>query len=455
MLYVQSHLATAAAMPAVEGDAAGAEPAAATRPSPNAARRPLPAEPERAVTIVRRADVGFGLSICGGELVRESQGQLLPIVISKLRPGGPAAESGKLRVGDRILRINADDVTHATHKRAVTLLRFSPDTMTLVVSGTHVDWSQAGAAPGYAPQRQAGAVRLLLPSAFERVRILYNFPSSKEDELDLLKGDIVHVMGRGQDGWCLGESQRTHTKGFFPGNFAMKLRELPESIYADVDSMLDASGNGSVGGTPAAEGSTTAAPASRSALPPRVRMQEVLYEELPEQADGASLDGSNGNAGGENGGEGESGSAAAPQTPAAVQHTAAEEPMYEPSPHVVTQGDGKTVFSDGDVYAEVRRPSQIAKVNVPLSAAAASQTAGAAAAAASPYGDVVYGDVVYSQTHKRGDESFYSNLGPPHAMDESMYAKLAGEEDDYADADTIYTKLPSADGRPPAIPERK
>ena len=38
----------------------------------------------------------------------------------------------------------------------------------------------------------------------ERVEILHNFEGGREDELVLVKGDVVHVTGKGADGWCLG-----------------------------------------------------------------------------------------------------------------------------------------------------------------------------------------------------------------------------------------------------------
>lgn len=48
-------------------------------------------------------------------------------------PGGTAANSGKLRVGDRILKVNGTDVTHATHQEAVMELLRPGDTITLTV----------------------------------------------------------------------------------------------------------------------------------------------------------------------------------------------------------------------------------------------------------------------------------------------------------------------------------
>lgn len=51
----------------------------------------------------------------------------------QLVPGGTAAKSGKLRVGDRILKVNGTDVTHATHQEAVMELLRPGDYITLCI----------------------------------------------------------------------------------------------------------------------------------------------------------------------------------------------------------------------------------------------------------------------------------------------------------------------------------
>lgn len=48
-------------------------------------------------------------------------------------PGGTAAKSGKLRVGDRILKVNGTDVTSATHQEAVMELLRPGDGITLTI----------------------------------------------------------------------------------------------------------------------------------------------------------------------------------------------------------------------------------------------------------------------------------------------------------------------------------
>lgn len=48
-------------------------------------------------------------------------------------PGGIAAKSGKLRMGDRILKVNGTDVTKATHQEAVMELLRPGDQIVLTV----------------------------------------------------------------------------------------------------------------------------------------------------------------------------------------------------------------------------------------------------------------------------------------------------------------------------------
>lgn len=48
-------------------------------------------------------------------------------------PGGTAANCGKLRVGDRILKVNGTEVTQATHQEAVMELLRPVEKITLTV----------------------------------------------------------------------------------------------------------------------------------------------------------------------------------------------------------------------------------------------------------------------------------------------------------------------------------
>ncbi|XP_030757853.1 protein lap4 isoform X4 [Sitophilus oryzae] len=55
------------------------------------------------------------------------------IFISHMVPGGTASNSGKLRVGDRILKVNSEDITKYTHQEAVMALLRPGDTITLTI----------------------------------------------------------------------------------------------------------------------------------------------------------------------------------------------------------------------------------------------------------------------------------------------------------------------------------
>lgn len=48
-------------------------------------------------------------------------------------PGGIAANSGKLRMGDRILKVNGQDITKCSHHEAVMTLLNSGDEITLTI----------------------------------------------------------------------------------------------------------------------------------------------------------------------------------------------------------------------------------------------------------------------------------------------------------------------------------
>ncbi|XP_075228246.1 uncharacterized protein LOC142328405 isoform X3 [Lycorma delicatula] len=86
------------------------------------------------VTLVK-AGGSLGFSIIGG-----TDHSCIPfgnsqpgIFISHVVPGGIAANSGKLRMGDRILKVNGQDVTKSSHHEAVMTLLTSGDEITLTI----------------------------------------------------------------------------------------------------------------------------------------------------------------------------------------------------------------------------------------------------------------------------------------------------------------------------------
>jgi len=52
-----------------------------------------------------------------------------------------------------------------------------------------------------------------------RHRVLYDYAPRHADELELREGDLVTVMRRYDDGWCVGVHARTSCVGTFPGNY--------------------------------------------------------------------------------------------------------------------------------------------------------------------------------------------------------------------------------------------
>uniref|UniRef100_A0AAY4EB83 Discs large homolog 1-like protein n=1 Tax=Denticeps clupeoides TaxID=299321 RepID=A0AAY4EB83_9TELE len=71
---------------------------------------------------LERGNSGLGFSIAGGT-DNPHVGEDASIFITKVIPGGAAAQDGRLRVNDAILRVNAVDVRGVTHSRAVEVLK--------------------------------------------------------------------------------------------------------------------------------------------------------------------------------------------------------------------------------------------------------------------------------------------------------------------------------------------
>ena len=74
----------------------------------------------RVVSIEKGKD-GLGLSIKGG--AGGAGNQSAPVVVSKVIPGFPAAQTGQIFVGDKILEVNGTNVNGLTHEEVVKLLK--------------------------------------------------------------------------------------------------------------------------------------------------------------------------------------------------------------------------------------------------------------------------------------------------------------------------------------------
>lgn len=84
---------------------------------------------------VEKGKEGLGLSIKGGAEGGGSvnQNTAAPVVISKVIPGLPAAQTGQLFVGDKILEVNGSSVYGLSHEDVVKLLRDAPGANVVLV----------------------------------------------------------------------------------------------------------------------------------------------------------------------------------------------------------------------------------------------------------------------------------------------------------------------------------
>ncbi|KAL3123145.1 hypothetical protein niasHT_005078 [Heterodera trifolii] len=68
---------------------------------------------------IRKGEMGFGFNIVGGE-----DGE--PVYITRVAPGGAADQTGNIRMGDVLLRVNDVDLSMATHGEAAVALKAIP-----------------------------------------------------------------------------------------------------------------------------------------------------------------------------------------------------------------------------------------------------------------------------------------------------------------------------------------
>ncbi|CAH1400806.1 unnamed protein product [Nezara viridula] len=95
---------------------------------PNHNVRPTPSDSRvRIVGVTRQKVGGLGLSIKGGAEHK------LPILISRIFKEQAADQTGQLFVGDAIIKVNGELITHCQHDEAVNILRNAGDIVMLTV----------------------------------------------------------------------------------------------------------------------------------------------------------------------------------------------------------------------------------------------------------------------------------------------------------------------------------
>lgn len=88
---------------------------------------------ERIEIHIERTSAGLGLSIAGGKGSTPYKGDDEGIFISRVTEGGPADLAG-LRVGDKVLKVNGNNVEHADHYTAVEILKACGSVLILFIS---------------------------------------------------------------------------------------------------------------------------------------------------------------------------------------------------------------------------------------------------------------------------------------------------------------------------------
>ena len=58
--------------------------------------------------------------------------------------------------------------------------------------------------------------------------MLYDFTATKDDQLDLVKGDIIILSKTSDEGWWRGFRMRDTIKGWFPASYVVKVQEDEE-----------------------------------------------------------------------------------------------------------------------------------------------------------------------------------------------------------------------------------
>ncbi|XP_049864140.1 multiple PDZ domain protein isoform X5 [Schistocerca gregaria] len=104
--------------------------------------------PERSVEVLREPNCSLGISIVGGKVDLYNAGPdsgsaISGIFIKNVLPQSPAGRTGELKTGDRILEVDGIDLRHASHERAVEVIRSAGNPVCFLVQSL-IQWSVDG-----------------------------------------------------------------------------------------------------------------------------------------------------------------------------------------------------------------------------------------------------------------------------------------------------------------------
>ncbi|CAO1394236.1 unnamed protein product [Diamesa serratosioi] len=88
---------------------------------------------EREVTLEREVNKSFGISIVGGKVNVSGDALVSGIFIKTVISGSPADQCGQLKVGDRILAVDGNDIRDSSHELAVKTIKNASGKMRLLL----------------------------------------------------------------------------------------------------------------------------------------------------------------------------------------------------------------------------------------------------------------------------------------------------------------------------------
>ncbi|XP_066908804.1 disks large 1 tumor suppressor protein isoform X3 [Halyomorpha halys] len=160
---------------------------------------------EARTIILYKGSTGLGFNIVGGE---DGEG----IFVSYILAGGPADLSGEIRRGDRLLSVNGQDLSQATHEEAAAALKGAGQEVTIVAQYRPEEYHRFEARIHDLKQQalsQQMPTATLLRTSQKRslyVRALFEYDPNKDDGLPSRGlpfhfGDILHVTNASDDEW--------------------------------------------------------------------------------------------------------------------------------------------------------------------------------------------------------------------------------------------------------------
>eukprot|EP00062_Callorhinchus_milii_P012013 gi/632958600/ref/XP_007895134.1/ PREDICTED: tyrosine-protein phosphatase non-receptor type 13 isoform X3 [Callorhinchus milii] len=210
------------------------------------------------IDLHKPASGGLGFSLVGGEN---------GIYVKSVHPSGPAAEDGRLQVGDKLLQVNGESIVGASHTKAVTTIRKAKGLVNLVVSRTkspdkvrplirNVDTmcSFNNSQSGDITAKEAEALQSLLDvihqeanklSCFSPINSPTKIPQPENDAYDMVGSDTLKWIGgqkdqeksvKSEDTDCEGSSlpedspEQPRRKNGFHSSMSPPLTEIEKAI---------------------------------------------------------------------------------------------------------------------------------------------------------------------------------------------------------------------------------